>query len=452
MTPTTTAPTSSAVCIASPAKIILSGEHAVVHGCPALATAVDRFCHINIGVDDELGAASSSASLSARTSPFESCTTFHFPDLYYKQKLTFRQLLSLQKELQAQYQNFLRRKCRSSEVLNTPSLLTNYAYIVFLSRIVQFAELESNTHFVKDINNRGNRGQGFSRIHSAISGSEFDKVFGEAFAKIIAKIPRNSVLNISSNIPIGCGMGSSAALIVSLGKALLNYVGGVIAQHDKGAAEQLATLITPELFLDWARDIENLQHGLSSGLDLYLAYHGGGIWVEDEKYTTVNIPSLPLLLVNTGRSQVSTGECVAAVREYFEKKHLANDFTAVTCALMKACQSSGAFAEMRRCVRENHKLLCTIGVVPPRVQSFVAAVEKYGLAAKVSGAGAIAGESAGIVMIVGDNAAGSENQSVENKNIDIENTRIKSIEALIAQYGYEQLLAKREENGVRVLL
>jgi mevalonate kinase len=53
-------------------------------------------------------------------------------------------------------------------------------------------------------------------------------------------------------------------------------------------------------------------------------------------------------------------------------------------------------------MRENHRLLCRIGVVPQKVQQFVADVETAGGAAKICGAGAVRGQNGGVVLVMAD--------------------------------------------------
>lgn len=368
----------SVVRATAPAKIILSGEHAVVHGFPALAMAVNRFCYIKKEHNFEHCSSGSAA--------VEPQVKFVFSHAGYQQLFTIEQLLMLQRRLWGKYQDFLHGKCSHNEVLESPYLFVAYAYSVFLERLIS---LRPGGHAL-----------------ACCDCAEKTKVVHDA---IRAEISSGVTLEISTNIPFGCGMGSSAALIVALGKVIFAD----------------APAIDAELFLNWARDIENLQHGKSSGLDLRVAYYGTGVWMENGDYAQRDLPPFAIELVNTGRPQVTTGESVTMVRHCFEKGCFGDDFAAVARAMDEACRQKMP-EEIRRCIRENHKLLCAVGVVPERVQNFVAQVEKRGLAAKISGAGAVFGDAAGVVLVT-------------DGEVKIDSGDSKNIGDLVIHYGYEIL-------------
>jgi mevalonate kinase len=92
---------------------------------------------------------------------------------------------------------------------------------------------------------------------------------------------------------------------------------------------------------------------------------------------------------------------VAAVRRAFEQSGIWDDFEAVERRMEDAVRRGDREA-LQQAVRDNHRLLATIGVVPEKVRSFVDEVEKAGGAAKVCGAGAVAGDAAGVMMVVAD--------------------------------------------------
>jgi mevalonate kinase len=196
-------------------------------------------------------------------------------------------------------------------------------------------------------------------------------------------------IKVESNLPIGCGMGSSAATILSIMQALSHFLG---------------LQITEEALFKAALEVENLQHGRSSGLDLRLALNGGCLYVEKDVIEPRNLPPLPFYLVQTGQPQSSTGQCVSRVEPFFKQEALLNDFQSVTQAMDHALQHN-EFNSLQEVIKINHALLNQIGVVPDKVQAFVREVEALGGAAKVCGAGAVSGEAAGTLWLLHENPA-----------------------------------------------
>ena len=80
-------------------------------------------------------------------------------------------------------------------------------------------------------------------------------------------------------------------------------------------------------------------------------------------------------------------------------------------------------------IRHNHQLLVKIGVVPEKVQKFIAEVEKSGGAAKICGAGSIRGDAAGAVLV-------TPNQDLTD---------------LIQNYRYDAMTIQGELQGARVI-
>jgi len=217
-------------------------------------------------------------------------------------------------------------------------------------------------------------------------------------------------IQVETTLPIGCGMGASAAVILSLIHALVNYCGRTL---------------TIDKYLYFGREIENLQHGRSSGLDLFLSLHGGCYFFVAGDANKRNLPSIPFVLVNTGKPKTSTGECVEVVAKHLQNSIIADEFSQVAVAMDLAVQQND-LEKIKQCVRENNELLKYIEVVPKRVADFIMAIEARGNAAKVSGAGAISGGNAGIVLVVGEN----------------------EISDIVAEYGYEILLVQGESRGL----
>lgn len=300
-----------------PGKLILSGEHAVVYGKPALAMAVNRYA---------------TASATAQLLPLIS---FDLSDLAYEHGLTFTALNHLKSRIKQNYQRFISGEFKIRHVLEKPVELAQFALSLFLETL------------------------------------NFD-------------LKQGLKIRVQSDIPIGCGMGSSAATVLSVTHA--------IAHH-------LQVNLSPEIFYRLSLEAENMQHGYSSGLDLKVSLHGGCFLLKNGMNQSRPLPQLPIYLINTGMPQSTTGECVAFAARYFRDSELGNDFAAVTEAMDQAL-AENQMAEIQRTIVANQALLKQIGVVPTTVQRFIADITAQGGAAKICGAGSITGEKGGVVLVV----------------------------------------------------
>jgi mevalonate kinase len=313
------------------AKIIISGEHAVVYGQPALAMSVDRYVKTSI------------VSL-----PNTDQYTLILENFDIAATIT-------QKQLQAIGQ---------LQTLQQPLQLLQYA----LAKLIEKFNLKTD------------------------SGLEIRTI---------------------STIPISCGLGSSAALIVSLLHAVNHF---------------FALNIKIEDYLVISTNIEHIQHGKSSGLDIYLATYGGSVRFENGNITPRIFADTPLRFINSGTSVSSTAECVNTVAKYFCHSTLANDFGAITNKLDEALQSQKLVA-IKECICANNRLLNYIGIVPEKVQQFISDIEDRNGVAKICGAGAIEDDAAGIIMVMVDD----------------------DINDLLVKYGYEQLILKSNNHGVQIV-
>ena len=125
-------------------------------------------------------------------------------------------------------------------------------------------------------------------------------------------LPYGLNITVKSNIPMGCGMGSSAAAVISTITALADLLDCKWQRAD---------------CLNFSRKIENLQHAKSSGLDLHLVTYGGCVRFENGVANKLVIPQFPIKIVNTGTPQSNTGVCVANVASILQNNFdLANKF------------------------------------------------------------------------------------------------------------------------------
>lgn len=200
------------------------------------------------------------------------------------------------------------------------------------------------------------------------------------------KLDSGIVIKLKSNLPVGSGMGSSAAAVLSELRAVGHY---------------LRVDFKPEWAYEFSLEAEKLQHGHPSGVDSHISLYGGCCAFEGGEARSVPLPRMQMYLVETGTPDATTGECVVQVKEQFENDMIWNDFEAVTREVERAVRENND-ALMRSLLRENHRLLCRIGVVPQKVQQFVAEVEAAGGAAKICGAGSTRGDQGGVVLVLAD--------------------------------------------------
>lgn len=211
-------------------------------------------------------------------------------------------------------------------------------------------------------------------------------------------------LQLETEFPVSSGLGSSSSLILNILKSLMAVT---------------SVRILPEDLLFFAREIENFQHGVSSGLDLALvAASEPQIFMQGKAIGPVPAFSPSVTLIYSGKPSVSTGECVAEVRRLFSSSSIWKDFEACTTSIQKALIDKDNDA-LKEGVIQNQKLLAKIGVVPEKPQHFIADCMSQGIAAKICGAGAIAGDGAGMIWALALN--------------DVDRERVRGI---ASRYGY----------------
>lgn len=250
-------------------------------------------------------------------------------------------------------------------------------------------------------------------LHKPVELAQF--AFTLAFEALNIKLTQGIKIRVQSDIPIGCGMGSSAATVLSIVHA--------IAHH-------LRMDLSPELFYRLGLEAENMQHGHSSGLDLQISMLGGCIFMQEGQVYQRQVPNIPMYLINTGTPETTTGECVAKAATHFKTTSIGDDFADVTRAMDAALQTNN-LQDVMKTVQANHQLLVKIGVVPERVQHFIGDVGASNGAAKICGAGAVSGDKAGVVLVVTE--------------------QLSELEKLCDNYQYSILPISGESRGVHVV-
>lgn len=246
-------------------------------------------------------------------------------------------------------------------------------------------------------------------------------------------------LFINSEIPVGRGMGSSAALAVALISALTKFYK---KPWNLGQINELAY------------QAEKFVHKNSSGGDVSIVTHGGILWYRREFEFLKTFWSLPIkfpnnlnkfVLINTGRSE-TTGEMVNLVNVKLKVhssrlqmpehcsggqvkiKIIFQQIEETTKQIIMAIKTVNEQL-FKDSIRKNEHLLEKLGVVSKPVQKLIREIEKSGGAAKISGAGGI---KTGSGIVIGYHSD------------------IKIIEKLAQKYKYPYFQTKLGEEGVRV--
>lgn len=184
-------------------------------------------------------------------------------------------------------------------------------------------------------------------------------------------------VRIDSAIPLGAGLGSSAAVVVAAIAA---------------ATEELGTSLDAEEIADRAYRVERtVQEGEASRADTFCSAVGGAVRVEGEDCRRLeSVPNLPFVIGYDGGSG-DTGALVSGVRGLREQYDFAADTLGAIGDLVRegeAAIADGDVEELGRLMDFNHGLLSALGVSARSLDSMVWAAREAGAAgAKLTGAG-----------------------------------------------------------------
>jgi mevalonate kinase len=224
-----------------------------------------------------------------------------------------------------------------------------------------------------------------------VNGAPLD---GERYPYLEAALRRASpatpvALRVASDIPEASGMGSSAAVTVSLLASLQALTGG----------------IDRETIARWGFEVEHEVQGRASPIDTTTATQGGGILLLKERgqnflwriekggsqwyLHSCELPPMTLVVGSTG-IQAATGPLVARVRELYRREESArraiHRIGEISLEGVKAL-TKGDMDTAGQLMKENHALLNSLQVGHPLLDSFVEASLPHSYGAKLTGAG-----------------------------------------------------------------
>jgi mevalonate kinase len=291
---------------------------------------------------------------------------FNFPDFNYYHVMTLQELSVLKNKLLSRYELFLRDNYDVCKILDGFFTLAHFAVINFIEQMDLCVQEGLN-------------------------------------------------ITIHSQLSPGSGLGSSAAVVLSITRALALYYG---------------IDCNTEAYLRLTNEAEKLQHGYPSGMDAYVSLHGNCWYFTKTERKKCELPLLPMFMVNSGKPASGTGESVAVVATKFKHSNIWDEFATTTQKLYVALQKHN-INNIQKLLRENHRLLVEIGVVPQTVQKFIHTIEQAGAAAKICGAGAVKGERGGMILVIAK--------------------KVEAIRQLCMQYGYQLEPVKIAVRGMRVV-
>jgi mevalonate kinase len=183
-------------------------------------------------------------------------------------------------------------------------------------------------------------------------------------------------ITIESDIPLGAGIGSSAA---------------VVAAAIEAGTRELGVELPREEIAERAYQVEyEVQDGQASRADTFCSTMGGAVRVEGDDCRRIDAPNLPFVIGFDGGAG-DTGELVAGVRKLRNEYEFADDTVGAIGDIVRRGERALAdedFEEIGNLMDFNHGLLSALGVSSRSLDSMVWAAREAGShGAKLTGAG-----------------------------------------------------------------
>jgi mevalonate kinase len=183
-------------------------------------------------------------------------------------------------------------------------------------------------------------------------------------------------ITIESDIPLGAGLGSSAAVVIAAIDA---------------ATRELGVELSDEELADRAYQVEHtVQDGEASRADTFCCTMGGAVRVEGDDCRQIPSPDLPFVIGYDGGAG-DTGKLVSGVRQLREQYDFAADTVSAIGDIVRQGESAldePDVPELGRLMDFNHGLLSALGVSSRSLDAMVWAARDAGaMGAKLTGAG-----------------------------------------------------------------
>ncbi|XP_073009528.1 mevalonate kinase [Typha latifolia] len=335
----------------APGKIILSGEHAVVHGSTAVASAIDLYTHVHclLPSPSEIGEGSVELDLKDMN------LVFSWPCSRLKEAFGGGRIVP---------------SPDWNPIPCTPQIWSSISTLV-------------DEHNIPEAK---------IWLSSGVS------VFLFLYTSIHGFKPGKAVVN--SDLPLGSGLGSSAAFCVSLSGALLALSDAICVEKNGKRGWLAFGQSELELVNKWAFEGEKIIHGKPSGIDNTVSTFGSMIKFKKGELTNIKSSTPIRMLITNTRVGRNTKALVAGVSERASRHPdaMASVFIAVDLISqeLSAIVESSAQDEVAINAKEeklqelmemNQGLLQCMGVSHASIETVLRTTLKYKLASKLTGAG-----------------------------------------------------------------
>lgn len=342
----------------APGKVIVYGEHAVVHGKAAIAAAISLRSYL----------------LVTALSKSQRIITLRFPDI------AFAHTWKIDDLPWSTFSHPTKKKFYTDLVTTLDPDLVE-AMKPHLSCVSPKTSTETR------------------KIHQAAASA-----FLYLFLSLGSQTFPGCIYTLRSTLPIGAGLGSSASISVCLSSALLLQIRALAGPHPDQPRVEAELQI--ERINRWAFVGEMCIHGNPSGVDNTVSTGGKAVLFKREDYSKAptvtplyTFPELPLLLVNTRQARstatevakvgalkkaqpVVTGLILEAIDKITESAH---DLITAPEFDEDDQDSAQVLGEL---MKINHGLLVSLGVSHPRLERISELVDLAGVGwTKLTGAG-----------------------------------------------------------------
>ncbi|CAG7727717.1 unnamed protein product [Allacma fusca] len=331
---------SGKITVSAPGKVILHGEHAVVHFKKAIAVSVGLYTTVEV-------------------QPLNSDrVTFQFPAIALDVSLSFDHIRELQASVGIDYR-YSRLDAHKKIPLEPASVAVIQDFVKTMNLIPPSSEAAGA---------QAKAAEAFLGLYLAI--------FEE---------PTALLFNCQTELPVGAGLGSSASFAASLVGGMLQISGKISEDFSLGDLEKINR---------WAFFSEKFVHGSPSGIDNHVTTYGGAVVFQrgegGKEETTENIicPEIRALLVNTkvARSTSAIIQKTNQLRqENLEKwQKIMDDIGTLVEQAVEGFRKNSVQAEL---IQKNHELLQQLGVSHPALDKIIDLAQLFGYSGKLTGAG-----------------------------------------------------------------